>query len=448
MVFMKKGMSKMRKLIIPMLLSLVLVAGLTSFNTPVYAAVNGGNNSVFEDIDYVKFPEIRVILDGEKLLFDVAPTIIEGRTLVPMRAIFEAFGLEVEWDEVNRIAKGTTSETSISFTIGSKLVVVNGIAKSIDVPAKIIDGRTMMPLRFVSENMGYNVVWVGNSNLILLSQEDIVEWRYDGYETVEPYKEYESKFVNGEKTAITRYTGVNHQVEFFDLFSADGRLIPNVPEFNVAHYGTGWFFKSPYAGKSYWVGIDQISEVNGKTSFYELNSFVSIESGLIKESTATGNYVKVEIEEHFFDLKVWKKMGVNSNVELNAALDGRSLDGKIINSEDTILKVLVNDKYSGYILFNDLLESLTNPKKGDVYTVLTKDPRRTFNWTDDTWQRLQGDNPWTGMTKDMLLVQKQKTADKSTNLTTRFTVFELWVYEHEYLDSVYLFNNGVLTSIW
>ena len=93
----------------------------------------------------------------------------------------------------------------------------------------------------------------------------------------------------------------SHQVEFFDLFSADGRLIPNVPEFNVAHYGTGWFFKSPYAGKSYWVGIDKISEVNGKTSFYELNSFVSIESGLIKESTATGNYVKVEIEEHFSD---------------------------------------------------------------------------------------------------------------------------------------------------
>ena len=438
----------MKKLIIPILLSLILVAGLTSMHANVYAAVMDDSNSVFEDIDYVKAPEIRVILDGEKLVFDVDPTIIESRTLVPMRDMFEAFGLKVEWDNANRIAMGTSSETAISFTIGSKNVMFNGEEKTIDVPARIINERTMIPLRFLSENMGYNVVWVGTSNLILRSKDDIVEWRYDGYETTEPYKEYESKFINGEKTSLTRYTGINHEVKFINLFSADGRLIPNVPEFNVAHYGTGWFFESPYAGKTYWIGVDRISGVNGRTNFYELNSFASIESRLVKESTATGNYVKVKIEEHFFDLNIWKKMGVNSNLELNAAMDGKSLDGKIINSEDTILKVTINDEYSGYILFNDLLESLTNPDPGDVYTILTKDPRATFSWSDDTWQRLKGENPWTGMTQDMMLVQKQKTADKSTKLTTRFTVFELWVYEHEYLDSVYMFNNDVLTSIW
>lgn len=189
----------MKKLIIPILLSLILVAGLTSMHANVYAAVMDDSNSVFEDIDYVKAPEIRVILDGEKLVFDVDPTIIESRTLVPMRDMFEAFGLKVEWDNANRIAMGTSSETAISFTIGSKNVMFNGEEKTIDVPARIINERTMIPLRFLSENMGYNVVWVGTSNLILLSKDDIVEWRYDGYETTEPYKEYESKFINGEK---------------------------------------------------------------------------------------------------------------------------------------------------------------------------------------------------------------------------------------------------------
>jgi hypothetical protein len=437
----------MRKLLTSILLSLVLIVGISFVYNPVYAAINANSDSVFEGIDYKKTIEIRVILDGEELMFDEDPTILQGRTLVPMRGIFEAFGLTVEWDEVNKIAKGTTLDSDISFTIGSKKVMVNGAEKTIDVPAQILSGRTMIPLRFVSENMGYNVVWVGNSNLILLSEQDIIEWRYDGYETVEPYKEYESKYVNGEKTAVTRYTGINHQVKFVDLYSADGRLIPNVPEFNIAHYGTGWFFESPYAGKTYWISIDKINGMYGKTNFYQPNNFASIESSLIGESAATGNYVKVKIEEHLFDLNIWKKMGVHTNSELNAALDEISLNGKIINSEDTILKVVLNDEYSGYILFNDLLAPLLEPDKGDIYTVLDKDPRVKFKWTDDTWQRLKGENPWTGMTKDMLLVQKQKTADKSTKLTTRSTVFELLVYEHERVDSVYLFDNNVLNSM-
>ncbi len=438
----------MKKTVSLVLLCFVLVMGFTFVEIPAYAATGTESESVFENIDYQKSPEIRVILDGEQLVFDVNPTIVQGRTLVPMRAIFEAFGLTVNWDEINGIAQGTTSGTSISFTIGSNKVLVNGEEKTIDVPAKIIDERTMIPLRFLSENMGYHVLWIGDSNLILLSKNDIIEWRYDGYETVEPYKEYESKYINGEKTAITRYNGINHQVKFVNLYSADGRLIPNVPEFNIPHYGTGWYLVSPYVGKTYWIDIDQVIGVYGKTDFYEPDSFASIESDLIRQTAATGNYIKVKIEEHYFDLDDWNKMGVHSNPDLSAVIDKKSLDGTIIKSDDTIFKVTVNDQYTGLILFSDLLGPLLNPEKGDIYTVLTKDPRSTFKWTDDTWQRLKGENAWTGMTKDMLLVQKQSTADKSTKLTTRFSVYELWVYEYEYVDSVYLFDNGILSTMW
>ncbi len=438
----------MKKYLISILLSLLMIVGMPTMQGPVYGAVSSGSETAFENIDYQKSPEIRVILDGEQLVFDVKPQIIQGRTLVPMRAIFEAFGLTVNWDEINNVAEGTTTGTSISFTIGSNIAIVNGEEKTLDVSAKIIEERTMIPLRFLSENMGYHVVWVGNSNLILLSRDDIIEWRYEGYETVEPYKEYESKYINGEKTAITRYNGINHEVKFVTLFSADGRLVPNVPEFNIPHYGTGWYLQSPYAGKTYWIDIDKVIGTYGKTEFYEPGSFASIESSLLKESESTGNYIKVKVDEHFFDLDVWNKMGIHSNSVLSAILDKKSLDGTVINNSDTIFKVTINDQYSGLILFGDLLEPLLNPDKGDIYTILTKDPKATFKWTDETWQRLKGENAWTGMTKDMLLVQKQSTADKSTKLTTRFSVFELWVYEYEYVDSVYLFDNGVLISMW
>lgn len=438
----------MKKLFASILFSFILIVGITSAQAPAYAAVSTTGESVFENIDYQKSPEIRVILDGEQLIFDVDPQIVQGRTLVPMRAIFEAFGLTVNWDEINKVAQGTTTGTSISFTIGSNKVLVNDEEKTIDVPAKIIDERTMIPLRFLSENMGYHVVWVGDSNLILLSKDDIIEWRFDGYETIEPFKEYESKYINGEKTSITRYNGINHQVKFVTLYSADGRLVPNVPEFNIPKYGTGWYLQSPYAGKTYWIDIDKVGGTFGKTEFYEPESFAAIESSVLKNNAVAGNYIKVKVDDHYFDLDVWNKMGVHSNSLLSAVLDKKSLDGTIINNEDTILKVTINDQDSGLILFSDLLDPLLNPDKGDIYTVLTKDPRATFKWTDDTWQRLKGENAWTGMTKDMLLVQKQSIADKSTKLTTRFSVFELWVYEYEYVDSVYLFDNGVLSAMW
>lgn len=437
----------MKKILASILLSLVLIVGVTSGQTFVSSAASTDEGFVFEKIDYGKTPEIRVILDDKNLAFDVDPTIIQGRTLVPMRAIFEALGLNVEWDKTNSIAKGTSSGISISFTIGSNKAIVNGQEKIIDVPAKIINERTMIPLRFLSENMGYHVVWVGSSNLILLSKVNIIEWRYGGYEKIEPYREYESKYFNGELTSVTRYNGINHVVELVNLYSADGRLIPKVPEFKIPNYGTGWFLESPYAGKTYWISLNKVNGTEGESDFYNVSSFAPIESTLVKEGVATGNYVKVKIEEHFFNLDVWGKIGMSSNLELKAIKDEELLNGTIIKSEDTILKVTINDKYSGYILFNDLLGSLLKPEKGEIYTILTNDPKIKFKWSDEIWQKVKGDNPWTGMTTDMLLVQKQRTADKSTKLTTRFTEFELWVYEHEYVDSVYLFDKGVLNSI-
>jgi hypothetical protein len=127
------------------------------------------STQLFDRIDYQEAANIRVMIDGRQLVFDVNPQIVNGRTLVPMRNIFEALGLTVNWDAATRTAQGTSADSSISFLIGSSKALVNNQEKSLDVPASIIDGRTMIPLRFLSENMGYNVEWVESSRLILIS---------------------------------------------------------------------------------------------------------------------------------------------------------------------------------------------------------------------------------------------------------------------------------------
>ncbi len=123
----------------------------------------------FDSIDYQDTDIIHVMVNGKQLVFDVDPQIADGRTLVPMRNIFEALGLTVSWDDGAKAAQGTSAGSSIRFVIGSSVALVNNQEKSLDVPARIIDGRTMIPLRFLSENLGYHVEWVESTKMVLIS---------------------------------------------------------------------------------------------------------------------------------------------------------------------------------------------------------------------------------------------------------------------------------------
>jgi len=100
-----------------------------------------------------------VILDGRPLSFDQEPTIEEGRTLVPLRAIFEAMGADVSWDQESQTATAVKGDTVVALKIGSITPTINGQVKPLEVPAKIVNGRTLAPLRFVGEAFGGIVGW-------------------------------------------------------------------------------------------------------------------------------------------------------------------------------------------------------------------------------------------------------------------------------------------------
>lgn len=102
---------------------------------------------------------IVVYIDGKRVYFDVPPQIEGGRTLVPLRAIFEALGCKVNWDSKTKNITATKGETKISLTLGSKKANINGVETILDVPAKEMNGRTLVPIRFVSEFFGTSVNW-------------------------------------------------------------------------------------------------------------------------------------------------------------------------------------------------------------------------------------------------------------------------------------------------
>jgi hypothetical protein len=100
----------------------------------------------------------RVVVNGQGLTFDVPPVIEQGRTLVPLRAIFEAMGANVSWDGSTQTVTATKGSTEIKLIIGG-LAYKDGQPVNLDVPAKIVNGRTLVPLRFVSEALGSFVGW-------------------------------------------------------------------------------------------------------------------------------------------------------------------------------------------------------------------------------------------------------------------------------------------------
>lgn len=102
---------------------------------------------------------ISVYLDGFKANFDVPPTIIDGRTLVPFRAIAEILGILVEWEDATKTIRANQGDTTVILQIGNPTAIKNNMEIPLQVPPIIIDGRTLIPLRFFSEAFGCEVGW-------------------------------------------------------------------------------------------------------------------------------------------------------------------------------------------------------------------------------------------------------------------------------------------------
>jgi hypothetical protein len=98
-------------------------------------------------------------VDGSRATLDSPPIIREGRTLLPIRAVIEALGGSVGWDAIQRKATVTLGTHTVEVWIGSRQARVDGVNIALDVAAIIVNSRTLLPLRFVAENLGCVVTW-------------------------------------------------------------------------------------------------------------------------------------------------------------------------------------------------------------------------------------------------------------------------------------------------
>jgi hypothetical protein len=126
---------------------------------------------------------VQVILDGRTLTLDPAPTILEERTMVPMRGLLEAMGATVTWDQDTQTVKAVKGDQYVQLRIGRRLACLSldcTRAASLDVPAAILGDRTFVPARFVSQAMGARVTWDNERRAVVIETDKTPDYTFTG----------------------------------------------------------------------------------------------------------------------------------------------------------------------------------------------------------------------------------------------------------------------------
>lgn len=148
-------------------------------NAIIYCTANSKAAEVCKDqkISYLTDNSVNsgitVLYNGTRVSFHSYgqnPELLNSRTLVPLRSIFEAMGANVKWDEATSTAVAVRNGIEIKIQIGANEMYKNGKAVSVDVPAMLLNDRTMVPVRVIAEAFGASVEWNGNGNTVLITE--------------------------------------------------------------------------------------------------------------------------------------------------------------------------------------------------------------------------------------------------------------------------------------
>ena len=211
---------------------------------------------------------VKVLLDGATLHFDAEPQIINDRVMVPMRTIFEALGARVNWDENNQSITSDCDNTSVYLKIDDTTMLVNGNAINMDTAPLIVDDKTLVPVRAVSEVFGNNVSWDPKDHVVVITSpaesnpilDDVIinnDFRYSNFDG--EYNELRI-FDNGmeyfgmEFKFITKRSGE----EYADILNGMANDLPDVRVFCGVVPTASEFYASDTYKSNYKAGIAHI----------------------------------------------------------------------------------------------------------------------------------------------------------------------------------------------
>ncbi|MNO32164.1 hypothetical protein D3C76_221480 [compost metagenome] len=118
-----------------------------------------------------KQDEISVVIDGETVNLSKHPVTINNVNFVPLRGVFEKLGVSIHWDQSSATVKASKGAQTMEYTIGNSYARINNIEQNMSSPGRIIEGTVMIPLRFVGEAFGAEVVWSTKTKTIRITSD-------------------------------------------------------------------------------------------------------------------------------------------------------------------------------------------------------------------------------------------------------------------------------------
>lgn len=218
---------------------------------------------------------INVYVNDSKLKMQVPPVSQQGRTLVPLRSIFESMGAKVEWDQSTKTATGIKGDKEIVLKLGNKFATVNGKTVELDVPATAVNGATLVPARFIGETLGSNVNWDNNTRSVLVDSKL-------------PFGKYKvNRVVDGDTIKIN-FNGKEESLRLIGVDTPESvhpDVLRNVPGGKLASA----FTKSKLEGKEVAIEFD----VQERDKYGRLLGYVWSDGEMFNKTLVKEGYAKV-----------------------------------------------------------------------------------------------------------------------------------------------------------
>lgn len=251
-------------------------------------------------------PFVKVVVGDAEIPLSAHARIVDGRTLVPLRGVFEALGADVDFEAPGKIFV-RRGETEVSLEIGSSEMVVNGSATALDVSARLIGDSTFVPLRAVTEALGGEVEWNDQLKTVIITEEG-------KQPSADPEITLYSE--NGDTVSVplskaAEYENYGWYLEKrVKMYSIDGREC-EVPESEVEENKTvGWYTSKPvrmysYKGDYTFCAEEDIGAYQS-VGWFLYDDFVENTNAFLTKSIATGLYYSgykyiENIEKNFKD---------------------------------------------------------------------------------------------------------------------------------------------------
>lgn len=149
---------------------LILAAALFfSLVMPLMALADHKNTDGVEVSIHMQLGSSKASINHERYILEQPPLVVNGRSMVPLRFFTEALGAGVTWNAADRSVHVENGDISATLYINNRKATVNGKVVTLDAAPMILSGRTLVPVKFISEVLGYKVEWLESSKTIIIS---------------------------------------------------------------------------------------------------------------------------------------------------------------------------------------------------------------------------------------------------------------------------------------